>query len=138
MIFVGSDLSGFNMLSSTALRAGGGPEGGCQLQQGCQTVGAVTFINGTLSTSSNSAPATSLYFDVGGQHRSLPMNGPSSSSYAAPHPPLVSMDGALSNAAMVPDTSRNLEQLIEVFRGRGSHLVSAPGVEDTAAILEKM
>ena len=65
------------------------------------------------------------------------MNGPSSSSYAASHPPLVSMDGALSDAATVPDTFRNLEQLIEVFRGRGYYLFSAL-VEDAATILEKM
>jgi hypothetical protein len=64
------------------------------------------------------------------------MNGPS--SYVASHPPLVPMDGALSDAATVPETSRNLEQLIEVFRGRGYYLVSAPGAEDAAATLEKM
>ena len=98
----------------------------------------MTFINVGLSPSSNSAPATSLYFDEGEQHGSVPMNGPSSSSSAASHPPLVSMDGALSDAATVPDTSRNLEQLIEVFRGRGFYLVSAPGIEDAAATLEKM
>ena len=107
------------------------------LQQGCR-VGVVTFINVDLSTSSNSAPATSLCFDAGGQHGSLPMNTPSSSSYVASHPPLVSMDGALSGAATVPDISRNLEQLIEVLRGRWYSLVSAPSVEDTVAILEKI
>lgn len=80
-----------------------------------RVIGAVTFINIDLSPSSNSAPATSLYFDEGEQHGSLPMNGPSSSSYVASHPPLVSMDGALSDAATVPNTSGNLEQLIEGF-----------------------
>ena len=100
-------------------------------------MGAVTSINVDLSPSSNSAPATSLYFDEGEQHESLPMNGPSS-SYVVSYPLLVSMSGALSDAATVPDTSRNLEQLIEVFRGRGYYLVSAPGIEDAAAILEKM
>jgi hypothetical protein len=57
--------------------------GGCPLQQRCQAVGAVTFINVDLSTSSNSAPATSLYFGEGEQHGSLPKNGPSSSTYPA-------------------------------------------------------
>ena len=66
------------------------------------------------------------------------MNGPSSSSYSVSHPPFLSMDGALSDAATVPDTSWNLEQLIEVSRGRGHYLVSAPGAEDAAATLEKM
>ena len=48
------------------------------------------------------------------------------------------MDGALSDAATVPDTSLNLEQLIEGFRGRWYYLVSALGIEDVAAILEQM
>ena len=97
----------------------------------------MTSINVDLSTSSNSAPATSLCFDEGEQHRSLPMNGPSS-SYVASHPPLVSMDGVLSDAATVPYTSRDLEQLIEGLRGRGYSLVSALGIEDAVATLEKM
>lgn len=66
------------------------------------------------------------------------MNYPSSSSYAASHPPLVSMDGVVSGPATVPDIFRDLEQLIEVLRGRWYSLVSGPGVEDTVAILEKM
>jgi hypothetical protein len=72
-------------------------------------MGVVILINVAFSPLSNSAPATSLYFDEGKQHGSLHINDPSSSSYPASHPPLVSMDGALSDAAMVPDTSRNLE-----------------------------
>jgi hypothetical protein len=97
----------------------------------------MVFISVHLSTSSNSAPATSLYSDGGEQHGSLPTNGSSSSSYVASHPPLMSMDGALSDAATVLDTSRNLEPLTEGPRGRGYSLVSAPSIEDTAAILNK-
>ena len=48
------------------------------------------------------------------------------------------MDGVLSDAATVPYTSRDLEQLIEAFRGWGYYLVSAPGVEEAAATLKKM
>jgi hypothetical protein len=46
------------------------------------------------------------------------------------------MDGALSDAATVPDTSQNLEQLIEGLRGQGYSLVSALGIEDAAATLD--
>ena len=48
------------------------------------------------------------------------------------------MDGVLSDAATVPYTSRDLEQLIEGLRGRGYSLVSALGIEDAVATLEKM
>ena len=98
----------------------------------------MTFISVNLSTSSNSELAMSLYFDEGEQHGSLPTNGPSSSSYGAPRPPLTSMAGALSDVATVSDISRNLEQLIEGFRGRWYYLAFTLGVEDAAAILEKM
>jgi hypothetical protein len=66
------------------------------------------------------------------------MNGPSSLLYLASYPPLVSIDGAPSNAITVLDTSRNLEQLIEVSRGKGYYLVSVPSVKDVAVVLEKM
>jgi hypothetical protein len=72
------------------------------------------------------------------QYRSLPINSPSSLSYPVSYPLLVSIDSMLSDTATVPDISRNLEQLIGVFRGRRYSLVSAPGIEDTAATLEKI
>jgi hypothetical protein len=101
-------------------------------------MGAVILINVAFSISSNSVLATPPYFDVGGQHGSLPMSGPPSLSYTVSHPPFVSIDSAFSDAATVPDISRNLEQLIEILQDRWYSLVSAPGVEDTVAILEKM
>ena len=106
--------------------------------KGARQLEAVAFINVDLSLLSNTVPGSCLCSDEGGQHRSLPMNSPSSSSYVVLHPPLVSMDGALSDAATVPDISRNLKRLIKGFRGRGYYLVSAPGAENTAATLEKM
>ena len=69
----------------------------------------MAFINVDLSPSSNSVLTTSLYFDEGEQYGSLPMNGPSFSSYVVLHPPLMSIDSALSGVATVRDISRNLE-----------------------------
>lgn len=46
------------------------------------------------------------------------------------------MDGAVTDAATMPNASRDLKRLIEVLRGRW--YLSAPGFEDAVALLEKM
>lgn len=70
-----------------------------------EVVGVVTFINVNLLTSLNSTPITSFYFNKGERYKSLPINSPSSLSYTASYPPLVSIDSVLSNAITVPNTS---------------------------------
>jgi hypothetical protein len=72
MIFVGSDYQALPCWVVLLWGQEAVLKGSCPLQQGCQAVGAVTFINVDLSTSSNNATARSFYFEEGEQHGSLP------------------------------------------------------------------
>ena len=66
------------------------------------------------------------------------MNNLPSLPYVASHPPLVSIDGALSDTATVPGVSWNSEQLIGVPRDRRYYFLPVPGVENTVAFFGEM